>query len=115
MTSSRQIPGYQSQRTDGSELAANVKNHDNRHEKGHNVHSAGGALEDDGVCELDIAGIAVRLDTDAARHFGDGADGCAQWQWRHVANVGEVAEARHVGLSGRGTATTTPTTVLNAS
>lgn len=47
---------------DGGELAADVQDHDDRHDEGDNVHGRRGALEDDGVGQLDIAGIAVGLD-----------------------------------------------------
>lgn len=81
------------QLTNSREFAADVQDHDDGHEEGDDVHGAGGTFKNDGVCQLDIAGIAVRLDTNTAGNLRDGTDGCTQWQWRHVADVGEVAKA----------------------
>lgn len=82
--------------TDGSELGADVKNHDNRHEDGHDVHDGSSTLEDDGVGELDVARIAVGLDPNAARrHYWPKRR--AQRQRRHLADAGEVTKARHDG------------------
>ena len=52
-------------------------------------------MEDDRVGKLDIARIAIGLDTDAGRYGSDGTNGCAQRQGRRVADVGEVTEAGH--------------------
>lgn len=51
--------------TNGSELAAHVEDHNDGHGQGDNVYGARGHLEDDGVGQLDVAGIAICLDADA--------------------------------------------------
>lgn len=72
-----------------------MQDHDDGHDEGHDVHDARRALKDNGVRELDVPRVAVRLDAHARRHRGDGTDRGAQRQGRRVADVGEVAEARH--------------------
>ena len=57
------------------------------------MHESVGALEDDGVCELNVASIAVRFDADAQLDVGDAADDAAQRQRRLLAYPVEVAEA----------------------
>lgn len=81
---------------DGGELAADVQDHDDGHDDGDDVHGRGGALEDDGVGQLDVARVAVRLDAHAVVVV-DGPDGGAEGEGRLVAEGGEVAEARHDG------------------
>jgi hypothetical protein len=45
-----------------------VQNHGDRHDEGNNVHGGSGALEDDGVGEFDVTGVAVGVDAgDALR------------------------------------------------
>jgi hypothetical protein len=46
-----------------------VQDHNHGHDKGGDVHEGGGALEDDGVGQLNIARIAVGFD---AKRLGDG-------------------------------------------
>ena len=81
---------------DGGELGAHVQDHDNGHDEGDNVHGGRGALEDDGVGELDVARVAVGLDAHAVGRVA-GPDGGAEREGRRVAEGGEVAEARHGG------------------
>lgn len=84
----------------GGELAADVQDHDDGHDDGDDVHGRGGALEDDGVGQLDVARVAVRLDAHAVVVV-ERADGGAEGQGRRVAEGGEVAEARHGGREMR--------------
>lgn len=51
--------------TNCRELPPYVKNHDDSHNEGHNVHATGSSLKDDGVRKLDVARIAVGFDADA--------------------------------------------------
>lgn len=51
---------------DGGELGADVQDHNDGHDEGDNVQDGRGALEDDGVGELDVAREAVGLDAHAA-------------------------------------------------
>jgi hypothetical protein len=85
--------------TNSSELAAHVEDHDDGHGQGDDVYGARSHLEDDGVGQLDVAGIAVCLDADPAVYGGDGADGCAQGQRCRLAEGREVAERHPVGLA----------------
>ena len=64
--------------TNGCELAADVKNHDNGHDEGEDVHETRGALENDGVGDLNISCIAIGLDAHAASNGRDGPDICAE-------------------------------------
>lgn len=52
-------------RTDCCELSPDMENHDDGHDEGGNVHGAGPGFEDDGVGQLDIPGVAIRLDAQA--------------------------------------------------
>ena len=60
--------------TNGGKLGTDMENHDDGHAEGENMHEVGGGLEDDGVGQLDTAGIAARRD---ARFARDGR------QWTH--------------------------------
>lgn len=51
-----------------------MENHDRGHPQSEDMHEVGGGLEDDGVGQLDAAGIAVGLN---ARLAGDGR------RWTH--------------------------------
>ncbi len=55
--------------TDGGEFGADVEYHDGGHAEGKDVHEVCGGFEDDGVGQLNAAGVAVCLD---ARAAGDG-------------------------------------------
>ena len=72
-----------------------MQDHDYSHDESNDVHTTRGSLEDDRVGKLDIARVAIGLDTDAGRYGSDGTNGCAQRQGRRVAEVGEVTEAGH--------------------
>lgn len=85
--------------TNGSELAAHVEDHDDGHGQCDDVYGARGHLEDDGVGQLDVAGVAVCLDADAAVYGGDGPDGRAQGQRCRLAEGCEVTERHLVGLA----------------
>ena len=56
---------------DGCELAAHVEDHNDGHDQGGQVHKVDGGLEDDGIGELDAAGVAGRED---GGRIGDGVD-----------------------------------------
>ncbi len=89
---------------DGGELGAHVQDHDDGHGQREDVHGVGGALEDDGVGQLDGARIAGGHDA----HGGGGgggelerarADERAERDGGLRAYSGEVAE-RHGGRWG---------------
>ena len=76
-----------------------MEDHNDGHGQRNDVYGACGHLEDDRVGQLDVAGIAVCLDANAAVYGGDGADGCAQRQRCRLAEGREVAERHLVGLA----------------
>lgn len=70
-----------------------MKDHYDGHDEGGNVGKGGGGLEDDGVRELDIAGITVRLYPDAQVDVADAAHEGAQWYGRIAADRIKVSKA----------------------
>lgn len=78
-----------------------MEDHDDGHDQCDDVYRTGGHLKDDGIGQLDVPGIAVRLDADAVRYGCDSANRCAQRQRCRVAEGGEVAEAHIVVSWGR--------------
>lgn len=76
-----------------------MEDHDDGHGQCDDVYGARGHLEDDGVRQFDIAGVAVWLDADAAVYRGDGSDGRAQGQRCRLAEGCEVAERHLDGLA----------------
>ncbi len=62
------------------------------------MHRVGGALEDDGVGELDAPGVAVRLDAGRARDRGRRPHQRAQWDRRPPTYRLEVAKAHEFRL-----------------
>ena len=79
--------------TDGGEFGAHVDDHDDRHYQGQNVHEVVGALEDDGVCQLNRPRVALRLYARAAVDGRDGPNEGTQRYRRLFAYRREVAEA----------------------
>lgn len=72
-----------------------MEDHDNSHEEGEDVRSRGGALEDDGVGQLNVARVARRLDADVVDSSELRPDRGAEGQRRILADGGKVSEARH--------------------
>lgn len=83
--------------TNSRELAPDVQDHDDGHGQCDDVEKAGGALEYDGVGELDVSREAFGVDADAARDGGRGADRSTQRQRCRAADVGKVTKASHLG------------------
>jgi hypothetical protein len=79
--------------TDCGELGADVEDHDDGHDEGDDVGEGGGALEDDGVRELDVTGVAVGFYPDAEVDVADAAHEGAERYGRIAADRVEVAEA----------------------
>ena len=73
--------------TDRGELAPHMQDHGDEQDKRRNMCDAGCRLEDDGICEFDIASIAPGLDACTIR-----ADGRAWWDGCLTAYRIEVAE-----------------------
>jgi hypothetical protein len=46
-------------RTDGSELRPHMQDHDDSHAKCQDMHEGCGAFKNDGICDFDIARIAI--------------------------------------------------------
>ena len=88
--------------TDGGEFGAHVDDHDGRHGQRQDVHEVGRGLEDDGVGQLDAAGVACRFDARGARQRRHGAHEGAQRQRRALADPVKVAEAHCCRRSGAG-------------
>jgi hypothetical protein len=83
--------------TNSRELAPDVKDHDNRHNECHDVHGARGTLEDDCIRKFNIPSIAVRLDANIARNFGDGTYRSTERDRRRLAEASKVPKtARHI-------------------
>ena len=63
------MPASQGQErlTNCRKLPPHVQHHGHRHDERHDVHGARGALEDDGVGQLYVARVAIRLYPHAAR------------------------------------------------
>lgn len=57
--------------TNSSKLSTDVQNHDNGHAERNNVHGACRTLEDDCVCQLNAACVAVGLNPDYIVDFAD--------------------------------------------
>lgn len=78
---------------DGSELAAHVQDHDDGHAERSQVHEVDRSFEDDGVGQLNAAGVAGRKDGGSVGDGIDGANEGAQRKRGLAAYRCEVAEA----------------------
>lgn len=73
-----------------------MEDHDDGHDQGDDVHEGGGALEDDGICELNVASVAFWFYADAQLDIGDASDDGAEWYGCTLAYPLEITEAAHV-------------------
>jgi hypothetical protein len=69
-----------------------MDDHDHRHDQRENVHEVVGALEDDGVCQLNRPGVTLCLDAGSAVYLRRRAYEGAQRYRRLLTYRGEVAE-----------------------
>ena len=97
------MPASQGQErlTNCRKLPPHMQHHGDRHDECHDVHGARGALEDDGVGQLNVARVAIRLYPHAARDRRYRAYRRAERQRCHAADAGEVPKA-HSGERGGG-------------
>lgn len=75
-----------------------MENHNDRHYQCHNMYRTRRHLEDDGVCQLDVPGIAISLDADAVRDGRDMTHTCAKRQRCGLAKGLEVAKRHLAGV-----------------